>query len=290
MNCITRHSGFLEEQKLGKLDGKVAFITGAARGQGRSHAVRFAEEGADIIGVDISTQVDTVPYPTAAPGDLEETVRLVEATGRRMIASEVDVRDLAGLTKAADDGASELGRIDIVIANAGINTMAPTLEMDETTWQTMIDINLTGVWKTVRAAVPHIVSGGRGGSVVLISSLAAMMANENIAHYSAAKSGLIGLMRVLGKELAPQNIRVNTVHPTTVATEMVLNDATYKLFRPDLDSPGRKDFEDAAATMNPLPMPVPESIEITNAIMYLVSDDGRYVTGNTHVVDGGARL
>lgn len=275
---------------MGKLDGKVAFITGAARGQGRSHAVRFAEEGANIIGVDVSTQIDTVPYPTAQPGDLEETVRQVEAAGGRMLASEVDVRDFAALTKAADDGAAEFGRIDIVIANAGISSMAPTLEMDENTWQTMIDINLTGVWKTVRAAVPHIVAGGRGGSVVLTSSLAAMMTNANIAHYTAAKAGMVGLMQVLAKELAPQNIRVNTVHPTTIATDMVLNDATYKLFRPDLANPTRQDFEEAASQMNPLPLPVPESIEITNAVMYLVSDDARYVTGNTHVVDAGARL
>ncbi len=275
---------------MGKLDGKVAFITGAARGQGRSHAVRFAEEGANIIGVDVSTQIDTVPYPTARPGDLEETVRQVEAAGGRMLAAEVDVRDLAALTKAADDGAAEFGRIDIVIANAGISSMAPTLEMDENTWQTMIDINLTGVWKTVRAAVPHIVAGGRGGSVVLTSSLAAMMTNANIAHYTAAKAGMVGLMQVLAKELAPQNIRVNTVHPTTIATDMVLNDATYKLFRPDLENPTRQDFEEAASHMNPLPLPVPESIEITNAVMYLVSDDARYVTGNTHVVDAGARL
>lgn len=275
---------------MGKLDGKVAFITGAARGQGRSHAVRFAEEGANIIGVDVSTQIDTVPYPTARPGDLEETVRQVEAAGGRMLASEVDVRDLAALTKAADDGAAEFGRIDIVIANAGISSMAPTLEMDENTWQTMIDINLTGVWKTVRAAVPHIVAGGRGGSVVLTSSLAALMTNANIAHYTAAKAGMVGLMQVLAKELAPQNIRVNTVHPTTIATDMVLNDATYKLFRPDLENPTRQDFEEAASQMNPLPLPVPESIEITNAVMHLVSDDARYVTGNTHVVDAGARL
>lgn len=275
---------------MGKLDGKVAFITGAARGQGRSHAVRFAEEGANIIGVDVSTQIDTVPYPTAQPGDLEETVRQVEAAGGRMLASEVDVRDLAGLTKAADDGAAEFGRIDIVIANAGISSMAPTLEMDEVTWQTMIDINLTGVWKTVRAAVPHIVAGERGGSVVLTSSLAALMTNANIAHYTAAKAGMVGLMQVLAKELAPQNIRVNTVHPTTIATDMVLNDATFKLFRPDLENPTRQDFEEAASQMNPLPLPVPESVEITNAVMYLVSDDARYVTGNTHVVDAGARL
>ncbi len=275
---------------MGKLEGKVAFITGAARGQGRSHAIRLAQEGADIVAVDISQQVDTVPYDTARPGDLEETVREVEALDRRIVATEADVRDLSALQKAADDGVAQLGRIDIVLANAGISTMAPTLEMDESMWQTMIDINLTGVWKTVRAAAPNIVAGGRGGSIVLTSSLAAMWANENIAHYSAAKAGLIGMMQVLAKELAPQSIRVNTVHPTTVATGMILNDATYKLFRPDLDQPTRADFEEAARELNRLPVSMMDPVDISNAILYLVSDDGRYVTGTTHVVDAGGRL
>ncbi len=275
---------------MGTLEGKVAFITGAARGQWRSHALRLAQEGADIIAVDITEQVDTVPYATARPGDLEETVRAVEALDRRIIASEVDVRDLAGLTKAAQDGVAALGRLDIVLANAGISTMAPTLEMEEQTWQTMIDINLTGVWKTVRAAVPHIVAGGRGGAVVLTSSLAAITTNENIAHYTAAKYGLIGLMRVLAKELGPQSIRVNTVHPTTVATDMILNEPTYKLFRPDLEEPTRADFEEAASQMNRLPVSMVEPIDISNAILHLVSDAGRYVTGTTQVIDAGGAL
>ncbi|WP_066907537.1 mycofactocin-coupled SDR family oxidoreductase [Millisia brevis] len=275
---------------MGKLEGKVAFITGAARGQGRSHAITLAREGADIIAVDVSEQIDTVPYPTARPGDMDETVRAVEALDRRIIAAEADVRDLAALTRIADDGASQLGRIDIVLANAGINSMSPALEMDETTWQTMIDINLTGVWKTIRAAAPHIVAGGRGGSVVITSSLAAMHANANIAHYSAAKAGLVGMMQVLTIELAPQSIRVNTVHPTTVATEMILNDSTYRLFRPDLDSPTRADFEEAARTLNRLPISMTQPEDISNAVLYLVSDDGRYVTGTTHIVDAGGRL
>ncbi|RPA60004.1 NAD(P)-dependent oxidoreductase [Gordonia oryzae] len=275
---------------MGTLEGKVAFITGAARGQGRSHALRLAQEGADIIAVDITEQVDTVPYATARPGDLEETVRAVEALDRRIIASEVDVRDLAGLTKAAQDGVAALGRLDIVLANAGISTMAPALEMEEQMWQTMIDINLTGVWKTVRAAVPHIVAGGRGGAVVLTSSLAAITTNENIAHYTAAKYGLIGLMRVLAKELGPQSIRVNTVHPTTVATDMILNEPTYKLFRPDLEEPTRADFEEAASQMNRLPVSMIEPIDISNAILYLVSDAGRYVTGTTQAIDAGGAL
>lgn len=275
---------------MGKLEGKVAFITGAARGQGRSHAIRLAQEGADIIAVDTAKQVATVPYATATAADLEQTVKEVEALDRRIVASEVDVRDLAALKKAADDGVAQLGRLDIVIANAGINSMAPTLEMDEETWQTMIDINLTGVWKSIRAAAPHIVAGGRGGSIVLTSSLASISVNENIAHYSAAKSGLVGLMSVLAKELGPQSIRVNSIHPTTVATPMILNDPTYKLFRPDLENPTRADFDEAAAQMNRLPVTMVEPIDISNAIVYLVSDDGRYVTGTTHVVDAGGRL
>ncbi len=275
---------------MSKLEGKVAFITGAARGQGRSHAVRLAQEGADIIAVDVTEQVETVPYPTASAEDMAETVRQVEALGRRIVAADADVRDLGALTKVVDEGVGQFGRLDVVLANAGISTPAPTLEMDERTWSTMIDINLTGVWKTVRAAVPHIVAGGRGGSVVITSSLAALKANANIAHYSAAKAGLVGLMRVMALELAPQKIRVNTIHPSTVATEMILNDPTYRLFRPDLDDPTRSDFEEAARTLNRMPVVAAEAEDISNAVLYLVSDDGRYVTGTTQVVDAGGAL
>jgi SDR family mycofactocin-dependent oxidoreductase len=275
---------------MGKLEGKVAFITGAARGQGRSHAIRLAQEGADIIAVDTAKQVATVPYETATAADLEQTVKEVEALDRRIVATEVDVRDLAGLTKAADDGVAQLGRLDIVIANAGINSMAPALEMDEEMWQTMIDINLTGVWKAIRAAAPHIVSGGRGGSIVITSSLASISVNENIAHYTAAKSGLVGLMSVLAKELGPQSIRVNTIHPTTVATPMILNEPTYRLFRPDLENPTRADFDEAASQMNRLPVTMVQPEDISEAVLYLVADSGRYVTGTTHVVDAGGRL
>lgn len=274
----------------GKLEGKVAFITGVARGQGRSHAVRLAQEGADIIGVDICRQVETVPYPTATPEDLAETVRQVEALDRRIIATEVDIRDGAALKKAADDGVAQLGRLDIVLANAGISTMHSTVDMPDEVWDTMIDINLSGQFKTIRATVPHILAGGRGGSVVLTSSLAAMKANANIAHYTAAKSGLIGLMQVLALELAPQSIRVNTVHPTTVNTDMVLNEPTYKLFRPDLENPTREDYEVAARTLNKMPTAGLDPVDISNAILYLVSDDGRYVTGTTQVVSAGGQL
>jgi (+)-trans-carveol dehydrogenase len=274
----------------GKLEGKVAFITGAARGQGRSHAVRFAQEGADIIAVDVTKQVDTVPYPTATAEDMAETVRQVEALDRRIVAAEADVRDMQALTEVVDRGVADLGRLDIVLANAGISTPAETLEMSEETWDTMIDINLSGVWKTLKASVPHIIKGERGGSVVITSSLAAIYANPNTAHYSAAKAGLVQLGKVMAKELASQSIRVNTVHPTTVATDMIINEATFKLFRPDLDNPTRADFEEAALTLNALPVAAMDAADITNAIMYLVSDEGRYVTGTQLVIDAGGSL
>jgi SDR family mycofactocin-dependent oxidoreductase len=275
---------------MGQLDGMVAFITGAARGQGRSHAVQLAREGADIVAIDISEQVASAPYPTATSADMDETVARVEAVGGKIIARNADVRDLEALTGAADDAMRAYGRIDIVIANAGISAPAPTLDMAEDTWSEMIDINLTGVWKTIKATVPHIRTGARGGSVVITSSLAAMHANANIAHYAAAKSGLIGLMRVLAKELAPEGIRVNTIHPTTVATEMVLNEPTYRLFRPDLPNPGPADFIAAASRLNALPIPLTEVEDISAAVLYLVGSSGRAVTGTTHVVDAGGAL
>ncbi|QVQ50031.1 mycofactocin-coupled SDR family oxidoreductase [Spiractinospora alimapuensis] len=275
---------------MGRLDGKVAFVTGAARGQGRSHAVRLASEGADIIAVDISTTVDSVPYPLATADDLAETVRQVEATGRRIVAREADVRDSEALAAAVDEGIEAFGRLDIVLANAGISSPADSLAMDDQVWQDMIDINLTGVWKSLKASVPHIAAGGRGGSVVITSSLAAIYANPNTAHYSAAKAGLVMLMKVLAKELAPHSVRVNTVHPTTVATDMVLNDATFRLFRPDVENPGRAEFEESARDLNKLPVAALESEDISNAVMYLVTDDGQYVTGTTHVVDAGGQL
>jgi SDR family mycofactocin-dependent oxidoreductase len=275
---------------MGRVEGKVAFITGAARGQGRSHAVLLAREGADIIAVDISRQVETVPYPTATADDLAETARQVEALGRRIIAAEADVRDLAALKDVVDRGVAEFGRLDIVLANAGVSSPASTLEMSEEDWSITLDINLTGVWKTLKVAVPHVIESGRGGSVVITSSLAAMKASEHTAHYSASKAGLVGLMRVVAKELAPQKIRVNTIHPTTVNTDMILNDSIYRLFRPDLDRPTRADFEEAARGINALPVAATDPIDISNAVLYLVSEEGRYVTGTTQLVDAGGSL
>ncbi|MCG7632809.1 mycofactocin-coupled SDR family oxidoreductase [Gordonia McavH-238-E] len=275
---------------MGQLDGMVAYITGAARGQGRNHAIHLARQGADIIAVDIAEQVTNAPYPTATADDMAQTVREVEALDRRIIAAEADVRDLDALHQAAERGVDAFGRIDIVLANAGISAPAPTLDMTEQAWSEMIDINLTGVWKTIKAAVPHVRAGGRGGSVVITSSLAAMHSNPNIAHYAAAKAGLVGLMHVLAKELAPENIRVNTIHPTTVATDMVLNDPTYRLFRPELPNPTKDDFIAAASQLNALPIPLTDVDDISAAVLYLVCPSGRAVTGITHMVDAGGAL
>lgn len=273
-----------------KLAGKVAFITGAARGQGRSHAIRLAGEGADIIAIDICQTIPTAPGPGPTPADLANTVKAVESLDRRILAAQIDVRDLDAMTGFVAKSVGELGRLDIVLANAGIAGTELTLEMGEQVWQTIIDINLTGVWKTLKASVPHIIAGGRGGAVVITSSLAAVTANEHTAHYSAAKSGLISLMRVLAKELAPQQIRVNTVHPTTVATDMILNETTYRHFRPDLENPTRADFEERARTLNRMPVPYIEAADVSNAILFLVSDEGRYVTGSQQLLDAGGSL
>jgi SDR family mycofactocin-dependent oxidoreductase len=273
-----------------KLRGKVALVTGAARGQGRSHAVALAAEGAAVIAIDLCREVESAPYSMSTPQDLTETVRQVEALDRRIVAAQVDIRDLSALSDAVKRGVSELGRLDVVVANAGIYSAAPTWEMSEAVWDEMIEINLTGQWKTIRAAVPALIATGDGGSIVITSSMAAFSASENMAHYAAAKTGLIGMMRVLAKELAPHNIRVNTVHPTTVATDMVLNESTYRLFRPDLDNPTRADFEEVSRTLHQFGVPAIEPVDVSNAVLYLVTDAGRFVTGTTLVIDAGRGL
>jgi SDR family mycofactocin-dependent oxidoreductase len=275
---------------MGKLDGKVVFVTGAARGQGRAHAVVLAGEGADIIAVDTFSPIDTVEYPLATPEDMEVTVKEVESAGRRIITGDVDVRDLAGLTTFVDAAVAELGRLDIVVANAGIHSAASTLEMTEQMWQEMIDVNLTGVWKTVKASVPHVVAGGRGGSVVLTSSVAAERALLAMAHYGAAKAGVVMLMKTLALELASESIRVNTIHPGTVLSGMVLNDMTFRRFRPELENPTRADFDEASLKRHALPTAGLDCEEIAQLVLYLTSDDSRHVTGSTFYIDAGTRL
>jgi SDR family mycofactocin-dependent oxidoreductase len=272
----------------GRVAGKVAFITGAARGQGRSHAIRLAQEGADIIAVDICEDVPGIPYPGPTEADLAETAKQVEALDRRIVATKADVRDYPALKAAVDDGVAQLGRLDIVSANAGIGTSpVKAWEMDDSTWQTMLDINLTGVWHAAKAAIPHLIEGGNGGSIILTSSAAGLKAYENIAHYVSAKHGVVGLMRTLALELAPYMIRVNSIHPTQVDTDMIQNEATYRLFRPDLEHPTKDDFAPASQSVNALPIPWVEPVDISNAVLFLASDEGRYITGVTLPVDAG---
>jgi SDR family mycofactocin-dependent oxidoreductase len=271
------------------VEGKVAFITGAARGQGRSHAIRLAQEGADIIAVDLAAQVDSVPYPMATPDDLAQTVKEVEALDRRIIATQADVRDYGALKAALDDSVAKLGHLDIVSANAGISSFGTLDELPEQTWQDMIDINLTGVWHTVKAAIPHLRAGGRGGSIILTSSTRGIRPAENIGHYVAAKHGVVGLMRTLALELAPDMIRVNSVHPGSVITGMSQNAATYALFAPDLPEKDRTKevITERFQALHALPIPWVEPVDISNAVLWLASDEARYVTGVTLPIDGG---
>jgi len=274
----------------GRVEGKVAFITGAARGQGRSHAIRLAEEGADIIAVDLCGQVGSVPYAMSTPEDLAQTVKEVEALDRRIVASQADARDFDAVKSALDAGVAELGRLDIVSANAGIFSVGTADELSEQAWRDMIDINLTGVWHATKAATPHLIEGGRGGSMILTSSTAGIQAIANAAHYVSAKHGVVGLMRTLALELAPHMIRVNSVHPTTVNTDMIQNDTVYQLFRPDLEHPTVDDVSETFLSMNALPIRWVEPVDISNAILFLASDEARYITGVALPVDGGLTL
>jgi SDR family mycofactocin-dependent oxidoreductase len=275
-------AGEREERKvMGKLEGKVAFITGAARGQGRSHAIRLAQEGADIIAVDICQQIATVPYPMSTPADLAETAKQVEALDRRIFTAQADVRDVAALKEAFAAGTSELGPVDIVLANAGIAPMS--LHPQSRGWQDVVDVNLTGVYNTVETAIPSMIERGKGGAIVLTSSTAGIngIGGETPGGlgYTAAKHGVVGLMRAYANYLAKHSIRVNTVHPTGVNTPMVVNDAMQEFLQQDPTM--------GQAMMNALPVDLVEPVDISNAILFLVSDDGRYVTGVTLPVDAG---
>ena len=275
----------------GRVEGKVAFITGAARGQGRSHAVRLAQEGADIIAVDICRQLDSVQYPLSTPEDLAETADLVKGHDRRIYTAEVDVRDYDALKAAVDAGVEQLGRLDIIAANAGIGNGGVTLDKtSEADWTDMIDVNLTGVWKTVKAGVPHILAGGRGGSIILISSVGGLKAFPQAGHYVAAKHGVVGLMRAFAVELGQHNIRVNSVHPTNVNTPMFMNDVTMRLYRPDLENPGLDDMAVVAQMMHVMPIGWVEPQDISNAVLFLASDEARYITGVTLPIDAGSCL
>ena len=274
---------------MGVLDGKVAFVTGAARGQGRSHARRLAEEGADIIAIDACATPGWLSYPLASEADLAQTVKEVEAAGRRVVARRADVRDLGAVRAALDQGVAEFGgRLDIVCANAGIISQpVATWEIDLDQWRELIDVTLTGVFVTIKAAVPHMIAAGNGGSITLTSSGAALISGGGFADYKAAKSGVLSLTRTLACELAEHFIRVNAICPTAVDTPMIQNETLYRSFRPDLPNPGREDVKAGFQTMNLLPIPWVDAADVSNAIVWLASDAARYVTGVTLPVDAG---
>jgi SDR family mycofactocin-dependent oxidoreductase len=276
----------------GRVDGKVAFITGAARGQGRSHAVRLAEEGADIIAVDVCGPISAnSQIAPSTSDDLAETADLVKSLNRRIVTAEVDVRDFDALKAAVDGGVEQLGRLDVIVANAGIGNGGQTLDKtSEQDWDDMIAVNLSGVWKTVKAAVPHLIAGGSGGSIILTSSVGGLKAYPHTGHYIAAKHGVVGLMRTFAVELGHHFIRVNSVHPTNVNTPMFMNDGTMKLFRPDLENPGPDDLAVAAQFMHVLPIGWVEPVDISNAVLFLASDESRYITGLPVTVDAGSML
>jgi SDR family mycofactocin-dependent oxidoreductase len=263
----------------GRVAGKVAFITGAGHGQGRSHAIRLAEEGADIIAVDICKNYETVPYAMSTEAELAETAKLVEALDRRIIARQADVRDAAALRRVVDEGVAELGKLDIVVANAGICTVQSWDEVTPAVWQDTLDTNLTGVWNTMVAGAPHLIANG-GGSIIATSSTAGIKGLPFLAPYVAAKHGVVGIARSLGSELARHNIRVNTVHPTGVNTPMGAGLG-------GLDALLQKDPNLGPIFMNTLPVESVEPRDISNAVLFLASDESQYVTGLEFTVDAG---
>ncbi len=277
---------------MGLLDGKVAFVTGAARGQGRSHARRLAEEGADIIAIDACATPEWLGYPLASEADLARTSQEVEALDRRIVARRADVRDLDAVRAVLGEGVAELGgRLDIVCANAAIIAQpVPTWEIDVQQWRELVDVTLTGVFVTVKAAIPHMIAAGNGGSIALTSSGAALISGAGLADYKAAKAGVLSLTRTLACELAGHFIRVNAICPTAVDTPMIQNDELYRSFRPDLENPGREDVKAGFQAMNLLPIPWIDPVDVSNAIVWLASDAARYVTGVTLPIDAGNAL
>jgi SDR family mycofactocin-dependent oxidoreductase len=267
----------------GKLAGKVAFITGAARGQGRAHAVRMAEEGADIIAVDLAGRVaPSVKYDPATAANLDETVRLVQATGRRIMASVVDTRDYAGLVTAVDDGVAEFGRLDVIVANAGIAVPQTWNEITPESWGDVIDVNVTGTWNAVMAGAQKIIDGGRGGSIILISSAAGLKMQPFMVHYTTSKHAVTGMARAFAAELGRHSIRVNSVHPGPVATDMGSGDMVAEIGRTMESYPQLSNM-----LLGFLTMGIAEAGDIADAVLWLASDESKFVTAAAIPVDGG---
>lgn len=249
--------------------------------------MKLASEGANIIAVDLCTPVENAPYPMASREELDETKRLVEEAGGKIVARVADVRNFEALSAAVDEGVETFGRLDIILANAGVVTYGKLTEMEPSQWQQMMDINLTGVWQAVRVGARHIIEGQRGGAVVLTSSTAGICTYDSIGHYVAAKHGVVGLSKALAKELGPENIRVNAILPSNVNTPMLDNPGTRKIFRPDLEGPRTEDVLDSFASVHLLNTPWLEPEDISNLVLFLVSDDARFITGAQYVADAG---
>ena len=279
---------------MGRVDGKVALVTGAARGQGRSHAVRLAEEGAEVIAVDLCEDIASLKYPLARPEDLDETARLIEKHGQRVVATQGDVRDVKQLRAALEAGLAEFGKVDVVVANAGIVGLKG--EPQIAAWCDVIDTNLIGVINTIQVTLPHLEAGA---SVIATGSLAALMDVAKVetpgkdlggVAYVLSKRTLAQYVHELATHLAPRHIRLNVVHPTNCDTEMLHNEPTYQSFRPDLDHPSREDAEPAFHVMQAMPLPYIDPLDISNAVLFLASDEARFVTGMQLRVDAGGYL
>ncbi len=273
-----------------ELAGKVAFVTGVARGQGRSNAVRLAQHGAMIIGVDRCEHIESVDYSLGTEEDLAETVRLIEDCGGTIHARIADVRDVEALSNAVSEGVDRFGGLDIVNANAGIISLGSVIETPIEAWRDVIDTNLMGAWLTAKVSLPHIIRGERGGSMIFTSSVAGLLGRAHAGAYVASKHGLVGLMRTLALEVAPHKIRVNTIHPTQVNTEMIMNDLIMHRFVPDEDIPTLDQFSAVSSRLHAIPVPWIETSDVSDLVAFLASDESRYITGATIPVDAGAML
>lgn len=274
------------------LEGRVALVTGAARGQGRAHALRLADDGADIITTDICGPVsDSVTYPSATSAELAETVRGVEASGRKILAREVDVRDLAAQQQIVAEGIERFGRLDVLVVNAGVLSWGRLFEMSEEQWDTVIEVNLSGAWKTVRAAVPAMIEAGNGGSIIMVSSVAGLKATPGNGHYSAAKHGMVGIANALALEVGEFGIRVNSIHPYSIDTPMIERDAMTEIFtkHPNylhsfapmpLQPPGR-----LAGDMADTGFMTPE--DVADVVAWLAGDGSKYISGSQLAIDRG---
>jgi len=272
---------------MNRLEGKVALITGAARGMGRSHAVRLAQEGAAIVALDICRDIDNASAGLASEADLAETALLVEKAGGSVVTLKADVRDLEALQRAASTAVDRFGSLDVVCANAAIASFGPSWELSEEAWRDVMDVNLTGSWHTAKACLPVMIEADRGGSIVFVNSVNGLKAGPGISHYAASKHGVVGLMKSLASEAGRFGIRVNSVHPTMVGTAMTINEAAFRRYLPDVEEPTLADMERLMEGRHALDVPMIEAVDVSNAVLWLASDEARYVTGVTLPVDAG---